>query len=128
MKQIKELKSLGYKIKLAKDLSWVFVSGSDLDGNGWTDANGMPVSEFSTLIGLPPDFPMTYPGSTHGNPRHSVHIPLIYYNGQSLSSLHRCSHEPWRWLCFKNINWDSQHDGLITIMQIVETTVYRRRR
>lgn len=127
MNQVNYLRSLGYEVNLARDYSWVNIAGSELHGGGWTNGNGGPIHNYSTFIELPFDFPMTVPGVGHSHPAHAIHIPLIRYRGRDLTDLYNCPHSPWQWFCFREVDWNPREDNLITLLQIIETSIYNRR-
>ncbi|MFC1717043.1 hypothetical protein ACFL6S_25470 [Candidatus Poribacteria bacterium] len=127
--QLRELKSNGFGIRIWEDYSKLIVSGIELRGGGWTGSEDRPMYTFPALIDIPPDFPITVPGKggfTH--PRYAVHIPLIKHNGSKLSHLHECRHVPWYWFCFEGITWNPRTDNLFTLLQIIEYSIYRRRK
>ena len=128
MKHVNYLRSSGYEINVGRDYSWVNIAGSELRGIGWTDGSGKPISHYSTFIQLTRDFPMTIPGVGHSHPAHAIHIPFVRYNGRDLTDLLECKHDPWCWMCFERIDWDPREDNLITLLQIIETSIYHRRR
>lgn len=127
MSQASDLRSLGYEVNVARDYSWVNMAGSELRDDGWTDGNGRPIQNYSVFIQLTRDFPMTVPGVGHTHPTHAIHIPLIRYKGRDLTDLYSCKHSPWHWFCFESIDWDPREDNLITLLQIIETSIYSRR-
>ena len=126
--QLGELQSLGFAVGVWDDYRRVRIGGIDLLGGVWTGPDGMPISHVSALIDIPVGFPIIVPGPGVPHPQHAIHIPKIKYNGYELSDLHKCSHDPWHWLCFRSIDWDPFEDNLISLVQLIEVTIYRRRR
>ena len=127
IKQLRYLASQGFNIKVYNNFRRVVIEGLELQGDGWTDFNGNPIRFTSVMIDLPEDFPMSVPGVGFAHPNKAIHIPAIKYNGKPLKNLYECQHKPWRWLCFQKIVWDPQIDNLITLLQIIEKSIYDRR-
>ncbi len=126
--QIRDLESEGFSVEVYRDLSRVIASSIDLGGGGWTDSDDWPIHDVKVMIDISPDFPLTVPGIGYTHPRYAIHIPLIKHGGYMISDLHECEkHPPWYWLCFEEIDWNPRSDNLITLLQIIEVTIYRRR-
>lgn len=126
--QITLLARKGYTVIADDYYKWIMVQGSTLPRFcSWSDAQGRKVWHTSFLIDIPKTFPMIVPGTGSCHPSYAIHSPLLYCNDRALTDLHECKHSPsWHWLCFEYISWNPQIDNLVTIVNVIETSIAKR--
>lgn len=128
LEEIAELERHGFEVEYDNNLTWIHVVGLELPSKGqWTTTNNEIVFSTSVLIDIPPNWPLHPPGVGLSHPTHAIHIPYLEYNGKKISDLHECKHNPWHWLCFVSISWQPDF-GLIGLLQIIEKTIWDRRK
>jgi len=127
-RDIRRLSRRGFGVRHGRDFSWVSVDGltlPQLAGGTWSDANGRPIRHTSVLIDIPPDFPRHPPGRGFAHPSHAVHVPDLRFKGRRIRELHQCSHQPWFWICFREMHWERGF-GLLELVQIIESSLAER--
>ena len=125
--QLIQLEQDGFDIDAAESLRWVIVKNLSLSGARWS-WNHKALRGISVKIDLPVDFPMTCPGTGAAHPNEAIHIPRgIQWNHLPLTHMHACPHRPWAWVCFLRIAWDPYEDDLISLVGLIEQSLYKRR-
>jgi hypothetical protein len=126
--QIQRLEDMGFNIETPELLQWIVIRNLSLDGGKWT-RNGQPIEEVAVWISIPQDFPLTCPGIGFSHPAEAIHIEQgILWDGKLLQEVYACDHTPWVWLCFRKIAWKPRaHDDLITLISVIENSIYERR-
>ena len=130
-RNLDQLSERGFIVEAPRNLQWVCIHGLDLPGTltgRWTDHEARVIVETSVLIDIPYDFPLSPPGVGYSHPSRAIHLPRIYYNGKTMKDLYECEHAPWCWLCFQSMKWDPEHDSLLSLLAMVETTISHRLR
>lgn len=129
--EIQTLRSWGFKVASHNNYAWVYVEGLTLPGNGvWRNRAGQAIKHASAVIDIPPSFPQYPPGVGYAHPTYAIHAPYLSYNGSKIRDLTDCQcrrgENGWWWLCFEKIEWDPRNNGLFTLVEVIEDSLWQR--
>lgn len=111
LRDLRDLSSVT-RVLASQDLSRIIV-GKVLLPPGWNR------SDTRMLVEIPEDYPFSPPGvgSSHiyleTGLRFKGRIPTDYHEG------YRIDGKGWAWLCYQSIDWQSQRDNLISLLERV---------